>query len=113
MGASIPLASLALFCNLCVLSAIAAGRARAAWIQALCLTSEVVTFGGALAASLVAFGGHGSGTAILAVIGLIGGFVLSVLLSFLEYAIAGRRSRFRADLRASLWVTPLSGITRL
>jgi len=41
---------------------------------------------------------------IFIVIALILGFLIAVGLAFLEYAVVGRRPRFGADLRGSLWL---------
>src|SRR6266568_9683575 len=94
-----------LFCNLCLLSAMAAGRAESgSWTRATSLFAEIVALTVAGMASLVAFASHGRATFstfIFLIVALGLGFLVSLGLAFLEYAAFGRRSRFRADLRGS------------
>jgi hypothetical protein len=84
-------------------------------VQALALIGEIVTFvlglWGSIALAL-ATGPRDSNTGIRIVVGLILAFLLSIVLAFLEYAVARRSNRFRADLRGSLWLNPLGGTTR-
>jgi len=100
-----PLVIVAVFCNLSLLSAMAAGRAEsgsAGW--ALGLFAQLLTLVIALAVSLAEFGNRPSGTFIFSFGAVILGFLLAVILSFVEYAAFGRGSRFRADLSRSLWL---------
>jgi hypothetical protein len=100
-------------CNLSLLSAMAAGRAEsgsAGW--ALGLFAQLGTLAFALAISFATFGNRPSGTIIFSFGTVILGFLIAILLAFVEYAAFGRRSSFRADLRGSLWLGRF-GIGRL
>jgi hypothetical protein len=97
----IPLAVLLASCNLCVLAAMAAGRAPTGWARARWLIAELVMYVvvfWALAHLLVGPAG------VLIVVALILGFLIGVFLGFLEFAVVGLRSRFTADFRSSLWL---------
>ena len=103
------------FCNLCLLSAMSAGRAESgSWTWALSLFAEILTLTGAALASLFTFSSQGQTvyTFILFVGSLAVGFLVSGGLAFLEYAAFGRRSQFRSDLRNSLWISK-TGTSRL
>jgi hypothetical protein len=87
--------------NLCVLSAMAAGRAPTGSIRAQCLIAEFVMYVVVFWASVRVVDPR---SGVYIVVALILGFLIAVPLAFLENAAVGRRSRFGADLRGSLWL---------
>ncbi|MHB8588979.1 MAG: hypothetical protein ACYDA0_09025 [Candidatus Dormibacteraceae bacterium] len=97
----IPLAVLLASCNVCVLAAIAAGRALTGWTRARWLIAEFVMYVLVFWASAHVLDAPAG---ILIVVTLIVGFLIAVLLVFVEYAVVGLRSRFGADFRSSLWL---------
>ncbi|MHB8612303.1 MAG: hypothetical protein ACYDAL_07720 [Candidatus Dormibacteraceae bacterium] len=97
----VPLAVLIVACNLCVMTAIGAGRALTGWARARWLIAEVVMYAIVFWASAHTFV---STSGILVLVALVLGFVIGVPLSFAESALAGHRSRFGTDLRSSLWL---------
>ena len=101
MSVALPVAVLLLSCNFCVLTARAAGRALTGSNRAQWLIAEFVTYLVVFWASVHVVDPR---SGIFIVIALILGFLIAVLLVFLEYAIVMRRSRFGADLRGSLWL---------
>ncbi len=116
LTSALPLIVMALSCNLCLLSAMTAGRAESgSWTWAVSLFAEIATLSVAGVAAFAAFGTHGPATfstLIFVIVALGLGFLVSIGLAFLEYAALGRRSRFRADLRGSLWISR-TGASRL
>jgi hypothetical protein len=112
---AVPAAALVLCCNLCLLLAMAAGRAESgSWAWGLSLFSEIVLLAASVGAAgwLVLTIGTPYSSAIGVIVALIFGFVAAVILGFLEYAVSGHRSRFVTDLRGSLWPTRI-GFRRL
>ena len=98
---AVAIAILLAACNLCVLTAIAAGRALTGWNRARWLIAELVLYVVVFIASAHVLNAP---TGIWVVVALVLGFVAGVLLAFAEYSILGPRSRFGADLRGSLWL---------
>ncbi|HLQ16799.1 MAG TPA: hypothetical protein VK256_13205 [Candidatus Eisenbacteria bacterium] len=81
----------------------------------LVLGSEILTLGLSLGSAgwvAVSIANSSSVSGYWVVGALILGFVLAVVLAFVQYAAAGRRSTFLADLRGSLWFTR-TGVNRL
>jgi hypothetical protein len=114
-GLALAVVLLTLCCNLCLLVAIAAGRAEpSSSSRALRLVGEIVLFAGSFAAAgwvvLTLGNPYTSGIGFVATWSL--GFVIAVVLVFLEYAFTGHKKRFVADLRGSLWPTRI-GFRRL
>ena len=97
----IPLVILLVACNVCVLTAIGAGRALTGWARARWLIAELVMYVVVFWASAHTFVAT---TGILVLVALVLGFAIGVPLAFAEYAVAGRWSRFGTDLRGSLWL---------
>lgn len=100
--------------NFTLLAAIAAGRLSKGWVQRILLAVEVAFF------AVVVVAVVGAGLAIadslgwhvarrdlrVAFVGALAfAFAAAVggIMTYLEYAAAGRRQAFRADLRRSLW----------
>lgn len=108
LGIVVPAALLALSCNLCLLSAIAAGRAESgSWSWALGLFAGILLLGGSVGAAgwVVLTLGDPYSSGIGVVVTVLLGFLVAVVLGFLEYVAVGLRSRFVTDLRGSLWPT--------
>lgn len=97
----IPLAILIVFSNLCVRVAIGAGHALTGWARARWLIAEAAMYAIVFWAAVHTFV---STTGILVLVALVLGFAIGVPLAFVEYAVAGRGSRFGIDLRGSLWL---------
>jgi hypothetical protein len=95
----------------------AAGRAEKGCRAGLYVFGEVglLTLGlgaaGWVALSVVGLHGSSLVGALVFVGAFIVGFVLSVLLAFLEYAALGRSSSFVTDVRGSIWLSR-GGISR-
>jgi hypothetical protein len=111
-----PIAVVAISCNLCLLAAMAAGRAETgSWSWALWLFVEIALLGASAGLAgwvTLADGNRDAKSVIGFILVLILGFGLAVVLAFLEYSAAGLRRRFGSDLRGSLWPTR-TGINRL
>jgi hypothetical protein len=101
LSVAIPGAFLIASCNVCVLTAIAAGRAQTGWIRAQWLIAEFVMYLVVFFASAHVFDAP---SGIFIVVALVLGFAIGVPLAFVEYAVFGLRGRFRADLGGSLWL---------
>ena len=101
MSVAIPGAFLIASCNVCVLTAIAAGRAQTGWIRAQWLIAEFVMY---LVVFFASAHVYDKPSGIFIVVALVLGFVVGVLLALLEYALFGLRRRFGGDLRGSLWL---------
>lgn len=97
----IPFAVLLLACNLCVLTAIAAGRAYTGWARARWLVAEFVLYVVVFWSAIHVFDAT-SGLFVL--LALFVGSVIGLLLAFVDYMVVGLRGRFGADLRGSLWL---------
>jgi hypothetical protein len=91
-------------------SAIAAGRAREMSTRVARLVLQGITMLSALGASagvaVAVTGPHPDGLAffVLFLISVALGFVLAGALTYVTYAVRGRRGDFGEDLRGSLWV---------
>jgi hypothetical protein len=91
-----------------LLLAITAGRAESgSWTWGACLFGEILLFAGSVGAAgwVVLTLGDPYSSGIGLVVTWTLGFVVAVVLGFLEYAAAGLRARFVTDLRGSLWPT--------
>src|ERR1700694_5367642 len=95
-------------CNLLVLTAISAGRPHSVWRQRLLGAAELLLAVAAfITACLVTWAlGVLDMWAVLVVLLAFGAAVpLAVMLTYAEYALAGRRGNFGTDLRGSTWLT--------
>ena len=114
--------SAALASNFTLLAAIAAGRLSKGWGQRVLLAVEIAFFVGAVLAAVGAglavadsMGWHVARRDLR--VGLVGALAFALaaaaggILTYLEYAAAGRRRAFGADLRRSLWLGR-SGVRR-
>jgi hypothetical protein len=114
MALAIVVIPLALLWNVVLLSAMAAGRSTIIWRRRLWTTIEIslIALGVGLVAVFapLAVNAETKGTAKVG-IALAFGFaiVVGTLFTYLEYAAAGRRDRFRPDLKTSLWFGQRSG----
>jgi hypothetical protein len=104
----IPFLALTVMCNLIILSAMAAGRPQSVWRQRLLGAAELLLAVAAfITACLVSWAlGVLDIWAVLVVLLAFGAAVpLAGLLTYAEYALAGRRGSFGTDLRRSSWLT--------
>jgi hypothetical protein len=98
-----------LCCNLCLLSAIAAGRAETGSLTwGLCSYAQpalvAVAFVAAARGTTEAWQGETTTlTFVFAFAALVSGSLISLGLAYVEYAALGRRSSFRADLGGAFW----------